>query len=166
MTRFLVRALVQTVVIAALGTALALAANHLRKEGLPLVGDWSAEARFRDDSGQETTVALDRARDLHRQGALFLDARSAELFAQGHIAGARSLPWESFNERFDRVMAGASPELEIVTYCDGEGCNLSHELASALRAFGFSKVKVLVNGWTLWREAGLAIESGPAGENG
>jgi len=166
MIRFMGRTLIQALAIALLGAVLALAVNHFRGECLPLVGDWSAGARFRDDSGQDMTVALDRARELHQQGALFLDARSSEVFKQGHIAGARNLPWESFDKRFDEILSDITPERDIITYCDGESCNLSHELAITLKAMGFSKVKVLVNGWTVWQEAGLPIESGPDGGKG
>ncbi len=164
MVRFVTRALGQALLIALIGAALALTVNQFREEGLPLVGDWSAEARFTDDSGQDMTVSLDRARELHQQGALFLDTRSSELFEQGHIAGARNLPWESFDRMFGEIMSDTAPERDIIAYCDGESCNLSHELAITLKALGFSKVKVLVNGWTVWREAGLPVENNSAGE--
>ncbi|MBW1711567.1 MAG: rhodanese-like domain-containing protein, partial [Deltaproteobacteria bacterium] len=94
------------------------------------------------------------------------DARSSEVFKQGHIAGARNLPWEAFDKRFDEILSAITPERDTITYCDGESCNLSHELAITLKAMGFSKVKVLVNGWTVWQEAGLPIESGPDGGKG
>ena len=164
MIRFIARALGQALLIAVIGAALALTVNQFREEGLPLVGDWSAEARFRDDSGQDMTVSLDRARELRQQGALFLDARSSDLFQQGHIAGARNLSWESFDRMFGEIMSDITPERDIIAYCDGESCNLSHELAITLKALGFSKTKVLVNGWTVWQEAGLPVENGLVGD--
>jgi 3-mercaptopyruvate sulfurtransferase SseA len=42
----------------------------------------------------------------------------------------------------------------IVTYCDGEACGPSHELAVALLGKGYPDVHVLLNGWTVWRQAG------------
>lgn len=47
----------------------------------------------------------------------------------------------------------------IITYCDGDTCNLSKELALLLENLGFSKVRVLVNGWTVWQNAGLPVEA-------
>jgi 3-mercaptopyruvate sulfurtransferase SseA len=47
----------------------------------------------------------------------------------------------------------------VITYCDGDSCNLSKDLALFMENLGFSKVLVLVNGWTLWQDAGLPIET-------
>jgi 3-mercaptopyruvate sulfurtransferase SseA len=47
-----------------------------------------------------------------------------------------------------------------VTYCDGETCSLSEDLAKELMAMGYKQVKVLLNGWTRWNEAGLPVEKG------
>ena len=44
--------------------------------------------------------------------------------------------------------------------CDGETCELSHDLALFLRDAGFVNTRVLVNGWTLWQQAGLPMEAG------
>ena len=43
----------------------------------------------------------------------------------------------------------------IITYCDGESCDLSHELALFLKEMGYDNVRILVNGWTVWQHAGL-----------
>ena len=51
------------------------------------------------------------------------------------------------------------PETPIITYCDGETCNLSHDLALFLRDMGFMNVRVLVNGWTAWHESRFPVES-------
>jgi rhodanese-related sulfurtransferase len=48
----------------------------------------------------------------------------------------------------------------IITYCDGEHCDLSVELALYLKKMAFENVRVLVNGWTVWKQAGLPTESG------
>jgi 3-mercaptopyruvate sulfurtransferase SseA len=61
-----------------------------------------------------------------------------------------------FMESLDRLEAAET----LITYCDGESCDLSHELALFLRELGFQDVRVLVNGWTVWREAGLPAEGG------
>ena len=49
----------------------------------------------------------------------------------------------------------------IITFCDGQSCRLSHELALFLREMGYENVRVLVNGWTLWQQAGLPVSAGP-----
>jgi rhodanese-related sulfurtransferase len=50
-------------------------------------------------------------------------------------------------------------ETVIISYCDGETCNLSHDLALFLKDAGFLNVRVLVNGWTVWRESHFPVES-------
>ena len=52
------------------------------------------------------------------------------------------------------------PTDRIITYCDGETCNLSHDLALFLTEMGFQDVKVLVNGWTVWLDNNQPVEQG------
>jgi 3-mercaptopyruvate sulfurtransferase SseA len=45
-----------------------------------------------------------------------------------------------------------------MAYCDGVACSLSAELARAMEERGVPRVKVLVNGWSRWKEAGYPVE--------
>lgn len=94
------------------------------------------------------------------QLAVFLDARPLDQYNEGHIQGAYSLPWQEFDKSADSVMAVIPPETTIIAYCDGESCDLSKELAFALLANGYTNTRVLVNGWTLWNDRKLPVESG------
>lgn len=142
-----------------LAAVIALSVNHLRSDGLPLVANWSPEAQLQLDSGDSLMIPFDEAEALFfAQAAVFLDARSQELFAEGHIQGSLSLPWDEFDQRFAAVMADIPQETPIVTYCDGESCGLSKDLAMALLEKGYMNIQVLVNGWTLWQEKNLPIE--------
>ena len=136
----------------------AFSVNALRKEPLSLVGDWSVDARMTTISGERLDILIDDAAQLFRKkAAVFMDARSAADYGRGHIRGALNLPWQDVDRLFLTVTAEFSPDTLIVTYCDGETCNLSHDLAVFLRDMGFKNVKVLVNGWTLWKQAGLPV---------
>jgi rhodanese-related sulfurtransferase len=144
-----------------LAAAVGLSVNQLRPGRLPLVADWSPQAQLTLESGDTLEISLDQAEDLyHTQMAVFLDARSPELYAEGHIRGAFNLPWDEFESRFAEAMVDIPPETLIITYCDGETCNLSKELALALFDKGYTNSRVLVNGWTAWRERNLPIETG------
>ena len=160
MRKSFVDAVWQSGAILALSFAVALAVNHFRGEGLPLVGDWSPKAQLSGLKGiEEPVVSLEEARALFlTQGAVFLDARSEEAFLAGHIKGALNLPSDSFEEFFERMAPEISPDTLIITYCDGEACTLSKELALNLSGKGYSHVRVLVNGWSLWRDAKLPVE--------
>jgi rhodanese-related sulfurtransferase len=147
--------------IVVLAAVAALVVNHYHPDGLPLVADWSPEARLAQDSGGSLVIPLEEASDLFSGGqAIFLDARSPELYELGHIAGARNLPWEKFAEHYPQVVADIPKDATLITYCDGEGCELSEELGLALLTEGYANVRVLVNGWSRWTGAGLPVSAG------
>lgn len=144
--------------------AVALAVNAIRPDRIALVGDFSPAARFTAPTGERIDISLEEAEKLfYTRGAVFFDARPAEDYARGHIRGARSLPLQDLDLRFLEVTADLELETPVITYCDGETCTLSHELALFLRDAGFRNARVLVNGWTLWFQAGLPTETGPPG---
>lgn len=58
------------------------------------------------------------ARRAREDGALLLDARSAEAFAQGHIAGAVNLPFSDFTEEKLRQVIGDDTSRPIYIYCN------------------------------------------------
>ena len=156
------RAAWQVPVLVILSAAVALAVNALRADRLPLVGDFSVAARITTSTGERMDISLNEAEKLFfTDAAVFIDARSEEDYARGHIQNARSLPWHEVDLKFMGVTEALDLEMPIVTYCDGETCELSHNLALFLRDAGFLNTRVLVNGWALWQKAGLPVESGP-----
>jgi rhodanese-related sulfurtransferase len=139
-------------------TLLGLLVNELRSDRIALFADWSIEARLADNPGEFTLVSLEEAKRLFSsKQAVFIDARSPEDYRQGHILWAQNLPWETLEEHMDETAAEIPLEQTIVVYCDGEDCMLSEYVASELFYRGYDHVKVLVNGWTKWLEAGLPI---------
>jgi rhodanese-related sulfurtransferase len=150
------RALVQAPAILVLALALALGVNWLRPDSLALFGDWSPETRLQTTDGQSLSISLAAAQRLHASGTgLFLDARAPEEFTQGHIAGAKNLPWHGVEDHFFEATDEIANDTPIVTYCDGDACDLSSHLASFLIENGFTNVRVLVNGWALWQANSL-----------
>jgi rhodanese-related sulfurtransferase len=91
----------------------------------------------------------------HWSDALWVDARSAEVYAQRHVPGALNLSAGSWESEIGAVLGVWSPGRRIVVYCDGHGCQASHEVAQRLRAeLGLTDVYVLTGGWNAWlREA-------------
>ena len=61
-----------------------------------------------------------------------VDVRPAEEFASGHLEGARSIPLSELGER----LAELSPDVEVVAYCRGRYCVLSHRAVRLLEANG------------------------------
>jgi rhodanese-related sulfurtransferase len=161
------RAAWQIPLLVILSAVASLAVNALRPDRLPLVGDFSVAARMTTATGERMDIPLEEAEKLFStHAAVFVDARSVEDYANGRIQGARSLPWQEVDLRFMGVTEALDLEMPIVTYCDGEKCELSHNLALFLRDAGFLNTRVLVNGWTLWQQAGLPVESGAPQDGG
>lgn len=84
---------------------------------------------------------------------IWVDARSATLFAKGHIPGAINLNLDDFSQQvvplLERTLV--QPDATIVIYCDSDLCQASHEVAERLRdEFGMAKVYVLKGGWEAW----------------
>ena len=157
----IIKVIRQVLMIIMLSFILALIVNHIRSDGLPLVADWSPEARLVMESGESLIIPLENAAAWWaEEGAVFLDARSPQEYAQGHIRGARNVPWQSFDQYIDRVWGRFPDDTRMVTYCDGVHCSLGEDLARELMAMGYTQVRVLVNGWTRWVEAGLPVDTG------
>lgn len=142
-----------------LAVFLGFSINQFRDSRLPLFDDWSMEARLMSPSGERLDITLVEAKKLFLQEAvIIIDARPNDDYEKGHIRGARSLPWHDVDQRFMEVTKDISVDTPIITYCDGETCELSHHLANFLADSGFTNVRILVNGWTKWQNADLPIE--------
>jgi len=150
----------ETCFIIVLSIIAGLAVNLIRPAFIPFIQDWSVESRLSQDDGNSLAIPLPEAEILFKENkAVFLDARGKDLFDEGHIKGAKNLPWHEVDDYFQEIISGMDRETPIITYCDGESCNLSHDLALFLKNMGFTHVKVLVNGWTVWGENKLPIEA-------
>ncbi len=142
-----------------LAVFLGFSINQFRDSRLPLFDDWSMEARLITPSGVRLDISLIEAKNLFLQkAAIIIDARPNDDYEKGHIRGALSLPWRDVDQRFMEVTKDISVDTPIITYCDGETCELSHNLANFLLDLGFNNVRILANGWTKWQNADLPIE--------
>lgn len=104
----------------------------------------------------------------------------ARRFAEGHVPGARHAdletdlsgphypgagrhPWPD-DEAFARTLGrlGITPDHQVVVYDDAQGALAAARLWFMLRAWGHEAAAVLDGGWSAWREAGGAVETGDA----
>ena len=102
----------------------------------------SLEAVSRDDllAGlREGTVAL-------------LDVRPHEEFQAGHLPDAINIPLDELETMLDALPR----DREIVAYCRGPYCVLSHEAVERLRKLGF-QVRRFDEGFPEWKAAGLPV---------
>jgi len=154
-------AFVQALAPALTAVLLGLFVNQVRSDSIPLLGDWSPEARITLKFGKNILIPFEEAKDkLLTGGAIFIDARPRELYQEGHVQGALSLPLAEFDQMIDKVLTDLPDDALIITYCDGEDCILSAELALRLKEIGYENVRVLFNGWDVWKIHQLPSEAG------
>ena len=119
-------------------------------------------------------ITLAEAEDLFTQrmqtgkGAVFVDSRSREDYAAGHIPGALSLPlaeWKNeektpSGETLSDILSFPRNQV-LVVYCEGGDCQTSVSLAKLIHDSGFVDIRILSGGWEEWAAAGLPEEVSP-----
>ncbi len=89
-------------------------------------------------------------------GITLVDVRESTEWDAGHIPGAKHVPRAYLESRIEGI-AGADREQEIVLYCaSGQRSVLAaHTLTEQL---GYSNVKSMTGGITLWKDRGYKVE--------
>lgn len=88
---------------------------------------------------------------------VLLDVRGPAAFAEGHVAGAVSLPHASITEA---SLARFPKDTVFVVYCAGPHCNGADRAAFRLARLG-RPVKAMIGGITGWLDEGFELESKP-----
>jgi len=91
---------------------------------------------------------------LREPDLVILDVRPALEYAQGHIAGARSIPVDELQTRLNEL----SPKQEIVAYCRGPYCVFADEAVEILVANGY-QARRLNEGYPDWKLANLPTQT-------
>jgi rhodanese-related sulfurtransferase len=156
----------EIIILLGLAFFFAFAVNFFSPAGIALVGQWDTEqgvvtARAKNDvvTDDLEIATVGQARKLYDTGGyIFVDARSAEDYKQGHIKGAVSLPVGQFEDKLSAFMERYSPDTSIVTYCSGRTCSDSHRLAELLMEMGYEKINVFIDGFPAWEAEGHPVE--------
>jgi len=87
-------------------------------------------------------------RHLREGTASFIDARSPEEYADGHLRGALNLPSDAIYANIDEVTGQVLPDDLVIIYCGGGGCEASVNVSDALRRYyQYTHVVIYENGW-------------------
>src|SRR5690348_4648474 len=109
-----------------------------------------------ESRARATAHAAISSQDLIRlmnQGALVLDIRKSDDYAQGHVNGAKHLPSDQIltaGENFKRFK-----EKPVVVYCDSG--SLAAAAVRQLQEQGFTKAFTLRGGLAAWRADNLPV---------
>ena len=101
----------------------------------------------------ETAISAQDLIRLMNQGALVLDIRKPELFAAGHVNGAKRLDSDKIltaSDTFKRFK-----EKPVVVYCDSG--SLAAAAVRQLKEQGFTKAFTLRGGFAAWRTENLPV---------
>jgi len=143
--------------LAGAAAACGLAANALSSEPLPLSGPGAAFA-VRD-------LSLNEAVDAHAGGAVFIDARAAQAYQAGHVAGALSVPYAGRSSALAGLRRRIPASAPVVVYCTGPGCTAAARVASWMAAKGWRDVRTFGAGYPLWEAAGRPVQTGAGTES-
>ncbi|UZD65914.1 MULTISPECIES: ArsR/SmtB family transcription factor [Marinobacter] len=111
---------------------------------------------FADDNPDGALEAISRGELLSglRHGSVaLLDVRPEDEFESGHLPDAINIPLEQLEAMLDEL----PKDREIVAYCRGPYCVLSHEAVKKLRALGY-QVRRFDEGFPEWKAAGLPVQ--------
>ena len=155
MKRFLKEAALIAVTAAVLGLGINLGQVKAFFRGEFKTGFLSAE-----ETAGLTFITLGEAEELFARGdALFIDARSQSLYAEGHILNAVNYPAEENREALSRPLDAGSNRI-LVVYCEGGDCLASVAVAKVLKKAGFEDVRIFSGGWAEWSAAGRPSDKG------
>lgn len=121
----------------------------LRAEGLRLADINFVAQLFHDPRCQQDLV-------------VFLDARPEQDYQAGHIPGAYVFDYQNPEKYVATVLPACQSAQQVLVYCNGGDCELSHLAARTLTQWGVPKEKLFVygGGITEWTNNRMPFEIG------
>ncbi len=158
----------QVLLLVVIAFGVGLIYNSFHKPHLPLIAHNGEEIRTADsltingvdeEYSEPMMIALEQARQLFSSGeALFIDARTEAEFLHEHIQGAVSVSIDELSDPEPLLLSLSSAN--YITYCDGESCLLSTDLAYLMVELGMKPVYVFHEGLEAWNANGLPLVRG------
>ena len=102
------------------------------------------------------TIQVGQGREMAARGALLIDVREADEYAEGHAPGSVLIPLGQLPSRLAELQA--SPDRPVALIC--RSGRRSARAAEILRQAGFSKVDNIEGGMNAWSAAGLPVLKG------
>lgn len=89
-------------------------------------------------------------------GAIWIDARPAEAYREGHLPGAIHLPLERARAEHETLRRDAT----LIVYGEDYNSPRAYALSKTLLELGHKDVRTLRGGFRAWQAAGYPVESG------
>ena len=147
-----------TILIMVVAILLGLTANHFSKRPLKIMQKAAAGLR---------KIDLKQAFMLYEQKTPFVDARTPDMFKDGHIPGAYNLDFYDVDKNFSGLSGTFEKTAPLVVYCQGisgprneDTCETSRLLAELLSTRGFKRVMLFEQGYAFWENAKDPVDRG------
>ena len=88
---------------------------------------------------------------------IFLDTRTREDYADGHIEGAYFLPADEKEAQFQTLEPLLTDTSRLILYCHGPECEMAEQVALFLAQLGYKNMAVMVAGYPAWKKAGYPV---------
>ncbi|RJR32207.1 MAG: rhodanese-like domain-containing protein [Desulfobacteraceae bacterium] len=155
MYRNLQRITFQTLALLLISAGMALFFNEIRENRLPLLMPFPPEYRCSSPAGTASPIQISSALALlGRGGTIFVDARSREEFAMGHIENAVHMPYLFVEAVPEASVAFLQKHEKIIVYCNTRDAVVSSLMAGEISHAGVKNVAYLEGGFLEWVKAG------------
>lgn len=116
--------------------------------GIP---EWQSAGHIPWVSAQHVKMVLNDPQRI----ALLIDARPALKYHAGTIPGALNIAWPQFSAL--QGLLPADKNTQLIYFCGGHKCDLSHKSAKAAQQLGYTNLRVFAGGWPEWTAASKRI---------
>lgn len=115
-----------------------------------------------------TLVSADQVKQLMDKGVPVIDARVAAEYSEGHIKGAKNIPYKEKSakavdfdpsqDKFDLGQMPADKKAPVVLYCNAGDCWRSFKAATMSIKAGYTKIHWFRGGFPEWKAKGYPVE--------
>lgn len=161
---------IQLIIILGISLVTGLTLNYFSGESLPVFKAFTPRSTtplaedlsvYYREIDAETLNSL-----LESKMVVLFDARTNDMYSQGHIPGAYNFPIGEFQQKYPTISPLLPGDKDIVLYCIGVHCIDSSLLAKELYNKGHKQIFVFKGGIEEWESMGYPVEtSSPGGEN-
>jgi rhodanese-related sulfurtransferase len=145
----------QIAAVLVFSATLAFTINAARDDRLPWVMPFPPTYQCPSSEKPGLPMDLQTALKLYaKPGIVFVDARKEDAFRQGHIEGARHMPYSFVEPVSEEALDSLRGYSSIVVYCNREDSEASKLLAGELAQAGVKGVVYLDKGFAGWVKAG------------
>jgi rhodanese-related sulfurtransferase len=142
----------------------AIVYNILSPKGIPLLNQSTNYSEVSDsllfnhttiisDTILNRSVSLSQLQRLIKtKSAVLIDARNPEAYQKSHIPTAINIPFLRMFDYMSTLITIPTDTL-IVIYCEGDNCELSTNLAHAMKDMNFTRIFIYHDGIKGWEEA-------------